>query len=517
MSSDKISLIIIDDDFSSRNTLKNYIRTSKCYFVVNDFPDARSALGWLKNYGTDIAICDMNMPNVDGIEFITLALRFCPNLHFLAISAYSDFRYLRECMVHSVEDYLLKHELTAELLINTLDKIRDKYNMFSHSDLSSDAFHIIDQDIQFTAKNIQNLADNKFINFNSETVIPVLISPDYNDNIFTNQTDFSNNIVFAIKDIISTVLDNKYLYIMHMNASFQFVLLLSFNEKGTNTDFQSKIKALLFLLKDKVLRLLNVTLTIAYMPISMKLKNAIDLLSVAKSFRETKLYSPAGILSFFDKSGISFSDKYVLPVYVKEQVKTLLEIKDFPALKALVHNIYEEISENRITIKIVIEASEKLYSYINSMLQEGNETKNINFSDFEFIGQFEKAIMNSIDNYEKEIDREMKSSYSTPIARALSYIENHYKEIVSLESCAENVGISYAHLSRLFKKETAFSFSEYLNRFRISKAKMFLAEKKLPIKQIVDETGFTNYNYFFKVFKDIEGITPVEYSDGANN
>ncbi|MDR0681129.1 MAG: response regulator, partial [Dysgonamonadaceae bacterium] len=109
MNSDKISLIIIDDDLSSRNTIKNYIRTSKCYFVAYDFSDARSALVWLGNHRADIAICDMNMPDIDGIEFITLALRFCPDLRFLAISAYSDFRYLRECMIHSVEDYLLKH------------------------------------------------------------------------------------------------------------------------------------------------------------------------------------------------------------------------------------------------------------------------------------------------------------------------------------------------------------------------------------------------------------------------
>jgi YesN/AraC family two-component response regulator len=505
MNSDKISLIIIDDDFSSRNTIKNYIRTSNYYFVVYDFSDAKSALMWLKNYRTDIAICDMNMPDIDGIEFITLALRFCPDLRFLAISAYSDFRYLRECMIHSVEDYLLKHDLTAELLINTLDKIREKYNMMPYSALSPSTLHIIEQDTQFTTKNIQSLADNKLININIEAVIPAIISPDYNSDVFSNQVDFSHNVVFAIKDIISAVLDNKYLYIMHMSTSFQFALLFSFNEKGTNADIQKKMKALFLLLKDKVLRLLNVTLTIAYSPIPIKLNDAINLLSRTRPFRETKLYSQAGILSVLGKSEILFSNKYTLPVYVKKQIKALLEIKDFPALKELIHNIYAEFSENRISIKKVIEISEKLYNYINSMPKESKETKKIDFSDFEFIGQFEKAIMNSIDNFGGNAADEMKPAYSMPVIRALSYIENHYKEIISLESCAENVSISYAHLSRIFKKETAFSFSEYLNRFRVNKAKVFLAERKLPIKQIVDETGFKNYNYFFKVFKGVEG------------
>jgi YesN/AraC family two-component response regulator len=517
MSGDKISLIIIDDDFSSRNTIKNYIRTSACYFVADDFSNARSALEWLKNYRTDIAICDMNMPDVDGIEFITLALRFCPDLRFLAISAYSDFRYLRECMVHSVEDYLLKHELTIELLINTLDKIREKYNMIPGSVLSPGAFHIIEQDAQFTAEHIQNLADNKLINFNIETAIPVIISPDYNDDVFSNRMDFSNNVVFAIKDIISAALDNKYLYIMRMSASFQFALLFSFNEKVADAALQTKMRAIFQLLRDKVLRLLNVTLTIAYSPAPMKLNEAMDILSHAKSFRETKLYSQAGALSILGKSEILFSGKYTLPAYVKEQIKTILEIKDFPALKELIHNTYAEFSRNRISVKKVMEISEKLHGYINSTPRTDAETKKIDFSDFEFIGQFEKAVMNSIDNLDRNAAGEMNPVYSIPVIRALSYIENHYKEIISLESCAEAVGISYAHLSRIFKKETAFSFSEYLSRFRVNKAKMFLAEKKLPIKRIVDATGFTNYNYFFKVFKGVEGITPVEYTEGANS
>jgi YesN/AraC family two-component response regulator len=517
MPTDKISLIIVDDDFSSRNTIKNFIRSSKCYFIANDFSDAKSALEWLKNYRTDIAICDMNMPNVDGIEFITLAIRFCPDLRFLAVSAYSDFRYLRECMVHSVEDYLLKHELSPGLLINTLDKIREKYNMMPYSASSPTAFHIIEQDTQFTAKNIQSLIDKKHIYINTNTVAPIIISPDYNPELFSTFTDFSNNAVFAIGDIISNILDNKYLYILHMHVSFQFALLVSFNEKGTNADFQKKLRQICLLLKDKVLRLLNVTLTIAYSPVTMEIENAMGLMDSIKTFREKKLYLPAG--SLFILGGLTdiFSDRYTLPSYVKEQVKTMIEMKDFSALKELLHTIYTEISAHRVNYKKTAEISEKLYKYIGDVLKPGGSVPDINFACFEFIGQFEKKLESFIENASKNIVANMKPVNSTPVIHALSYIENHYKENISLENCAEYVGISYTHLSRIFKKETSFSFSEYLNHFRVNKAKMFLAEKKLPIKQIVDETGFTNYNYFFKVFKDIEGITPVEYTVGANN
>jgi YesN/AraC family two-component response regulator len=301
-----------------------------------------------------------------------------------------------------------------------------------------------------------------------------------------------------------------------MNVSFQFALLLSFSEKGANTVFQNKIRTLLLSIKDKVLRLLNVTLTCACPPATMRLEDAMNILSRLKTFRETKLYLPAGTFCVIGETRNLFSNKYTMPSYVKEQIKTLFEMKDFVGLKELIHRIFIDFSDNYISRKKVIEICEKLHDSIRSASIQ-DDVPNINFQNYEFIGQFEKRIITFIDCFTQNTVDGIKQVHSTAVARAVSYIEEHYQEAISLESCSEDAGISYAHLSRIFKKETSFSFSEYLNHFRVSRAKILLAEKKLPIKQIVEETGFTNYNYFFKVFKDIERITPLEYTIGANN
>jgi YesN/AraC family two-component response regulator len=515
----KIMLIIVDDDFSSRNTIKNFLKTSNCYFLANDFSNAAMALEWLKDNRVDIVLCDMNMPNIDGIEFITQALRLCPDLHFLAISAYSDFRYLRECMVNSVDDYLLKHELTTEILINTLDKIKEKYSIEPSSFFSVDTFHIIDQDIQFTGKNIRILIEEKAINFSADSVIPMVISPDYNNELFPDYTNFCNNIVYAIRDLICNVLDNKYSYLIHMSSSFQFALLFSFPDKSNNSVTQNKIKSLSILIKDKALRLFNVTLTIGYYPTIMKVEDALSLLDCLKTIREIKLYMPKGNSFILGETKSIFFNTYTLPSYFKELLKNYFELNDFLALKEFIHNIFLDLSEKYISQKKVIEICEKLYEIITAIFPQNNSqtgrTK-INFMDYEFVGQFEKKIMDIINNSAANISGEKLSSYSPAISRALAYIDGHYREQISLETCAGDVGMSYAHLSRIFKKEPALSFSEYLNHFRVSKAKILLAGKKMAIKQIVDETGFANYNYFFRVFKDVEGITPVEYTGNAN-
>ena len=54
-------------------------------------------------------------------------------------------------------------------------------------------------------------------------------------------------------------------------------------------------------------------------------------------------------------------------------------------------------------------------------------------------------------------------------------------------------------------------FVEYLNCQRLNKAKSLLIREDIPVKKVAELSGFRNYNYFFKVFKEIEGVTPSEF------
>ena len=96
-------------------------------------------------------------------------------------------------------------------------------------------------------------------------------------------------------------------------------------------------------------------------------------------------------------------------------------------------------------------------------------------------------------------------------ARAEEYIQQHYSEDISLESCAAYVDISYTYLSRTFKKEFGVNFVEYLNQIRIQKSQSLLVSQKYSIKECAEMVGFHNYSYFFKVFKQNVGMTPNEF------
>ena len=97
---------------------------------------------------------------------------------------------------------------------------------------------------------------------------------------------------------------------------------------------------------------------------------------------------------------------------------------------------------------------------------------------------------------------------------ALKYIRRNYTSRITLAQTARYCAVSPEHLSRSFKKETGFGFSEYLNILRLKKAESLLksgVEKN--IAQIALLCGFNDSNYFSSVFKKIKGMSPLKFKN----
>ena len=91
------------------------------------------------------------------------------------------------------------------------------------------------------------------------------------------------------------------------------------------------------------------------------------------------------------------------------------------------------------------------------------------------------------------------------------YIEEHYIDEVQLSDLALVAHVSPSYLSTRFKKEVGVSFSEYLVRFRINKAKDFLKKGNISCKEAAESVGYKDYAQFSKMFKKYIGITPTDY------
>ncbi len=94
---------------------------------------------------------------------------------------------------------------------------------------------------------------------------------------------------------------------------------------------------------------------------------------------------------------------------------------------------------------------------------------------------------------------------------ALVYIENHLDRDISIEELSAVTGITHQHLCRIFKETQQMRPVEYLMRRRIEKAKEMLRNKAMPIATISSSLGFSSPAYFSTIFKQYEGIPPMNY------
>ena len=91
------------------------------------------------------------------------------------------------------------------------------------------------------------------------------------------------------------------------------------------------------------------------------------------------------------------------------------------------------------------------------------------------------------------------------------YIDNHYKEKLSLEMLAETVSVNKYYLAHTFKEEYGVSPINYLLACRFREGKRLLAETDLSLTQISSVLGFSSPSYFSQSFRKAEGVSPMEF------
>lgn len=95
--------------------------------------------------------------------------------------------------------------------------------------------------------------------------------------------------------------------------------------------------------------------------------------------------------------------------------------------------------------------------------------------------------------------------------KVLTYIEQHYREQITLEEMAKQCGMNRNYFCRAFKEYTKKTPIEYLNYYRIESACEQIVGTEEKLLDIAISCGFNDYSYFIKVFKSQKGVTPRDY------
>jgi two-component system response regulator YesN len=102
------------------------------------------------------------------------------------------------------------------------------------------------------------------------------------------------------------------------------------------------------------------------------------------------------------------------------------------------------------------------------------------------------------------------------VVLARNYIDKHYyNPDLCLEDVASELQISPGYLSRLMKRETGFSFIEYLNRVRVKKATLLMSDPSAKAFEVAERVGYRSQHYFSRAFKKVTGSSPTDHRKGG--
>lgn len=105
-------------------------------------------------------------------------------------------------------------------------------------------------------------------------------------------------------------------------------------------------------------------------------------------------------------------------------------------------------------------------------------------------------------------DKHFKAKY---VEEALDFIRRRYREDINIGMVASYLDLSEGYLSRILKRETGYSFTEYLTNYRICRAMEYLKDCRMKVYEAAELVGYQDTAYFSSQFKKVVGISPSEY------
>ncbi len=106
-----------------------------------------------------------------------------------------------------------------------------------------------------------------------------------------------------------------------------------------------------------------------------------------------------------------------------------------------------------------------------------------------------------------------RKNYSPLVQRCMNTIDFYYSSELSLSWLAKECGVSESYLSTSFRKETGMTVTDCINKTRIRQALILLNTSDLSIGEVASRCGFPDANYFSRVFRKHQGISPKQYRD----
>lgn len=494
-------VLIVEDERYSRESM---IKQVKKFDVENQFEifeasDGRQGLEIFEKEKPKYVFSDIRMPIMDGLEMMSMILKQDPDVKVIMVSAYADFSYACDAINMGAEGYLLKPVNDSELH-NLLQKF------IKHSDDNKRKDTVNEKDIltEYIYKKI--MTEERNHDYSSDELFHQL----YKEYVFVSLY-FTDGIHPKKESFLQEMMKN---YDKHNWSEFR-ILYISKKHWGLVLNVNVSKRLLrsigLYLNKDFTYYIGISNVHQSFSTIKMAFQQSLTAIKY-KIFYSSKLLEYAYI-----SANRNMND--LLQEQEIEKISLYIELASDSKAMEIVDSILERMFGN---LNLIIDSLEmfllRLSSILNLIMENYfNENSNfspINFSliEFDIKEELQRAIQDSITFICDLVKDRNKSNKERIVESLLNYIDSNYDKEISLKNLAENVFfVNHTYLSSIFSEITGNSYSSYLKKVRMKRAKEYLSEDTFSISEVASYTGYNDSSQFIRIFKQEVGMTPKRY------
>lgn len=524
-------VLIVDDEVLVRVGLKTTIDWEANGFIVAaEASNGEQGYEQYKKHKPDVIITDIKMPKKDGLWLVEEIRKENRHAKILVLTCYDEFSFARKALKLGADDYILKSEVEDDELLAVMKELKkklDAYNKEKHIQDTglmnrNDIKRAIFNDMVKQGFNIEDkLADRcRSVEFPLEAsnfaFACISIKEPQKDDMELMSREQTSNAVFNILLDLFAERSVEYIY-SHQTRKYVFFL----SSQALNaTEYERMFSSVI----NTVRQYFDCSLSLVYTDAFSDLEQAPEIYRGFIDKAQALFYKKEAAYYIENVKNILFSEPNVFALK-KEYNRRFIEAigrEDTAGTAQLLDEACRYFEQNNVNPKIVKIFFSNLMGDIfsgfglfieNSKEFSSHEQYHYQIEDSEYLQSIVMLLADFMVSVINEIRHMSNTNSKALINKALNYIHYHYDEKISLEDVAQKLHLSKHYLCSAFKKATGENMSLYINKLRIEKAKRMLLESEVRVKEIFEEVGYSNQQYFSKVFKKITGMTVMEYKD----
>jgi two-component system response regulator YesN len=497
-----IEILLIDDEVLVCNYLRQLIDWEANGFrITGQAGTGHQAISKIESLKPDLIFLDVNMPVMNGVELIRYLNQNYPSIKVIMLSSYSDFHYVRETMKFGAVDYLLKHELTAENLLQLLRQLDFQGQEREADKESRTRYFLEDKQINAFLEENQNESPFQLHQVHNHLIIAARlifpVTPDEPAGIEENSVR-RNHLIRQILKACADVCDqNGEALIIYPGESW-LVFLFSAITGEDFTEQENRASQSMGIIQDILLKYYNTCIDWIR---GERIPNPKALPGAYKALGEQQFTKPP---SKSERYHITIDQEQRLIAAVtsqdQEQVRRILaEIVSLRKGRAPLQREFSFLAGELLSLTV------KLYQKQGIIFPDTDPTEFLGADMTRAYRYFSGLLIGLIEQSGG------LSRFSWMVNAVIDYVQQHFGQDIGITDIARHCGMNSSYLSTVFKKETGIGLSNYVGRVRVHMAGTLMLTKNIPPTKVYAQVGFRNYNNYFKLFKEITGFSPKEF------